>query len=620
VMAAYYVARGEVGAEELRAHVARSVYEEVTPSAWVRLKRLPLTLNGKVNVEALPPVEESQGQSAGEGEAPRSAVEEVVAGIWCEVLGLKSVSVGESFFTVGGHSLLATQVISRVREAFGVEVPLRSLFEARTVARFADYVEQRLAAAHGTVLPPIQPAGRERPLPLSFAQQRLWFLQMLEPNSSAYNIPAAVRLLGALDVAALERSLSEVVRRHEALRTTFHLVDAQPVQRVAPAQEVRLPFTDLQGLPAQEREAHARQLITAEAQRPFDLAAGPLLRAGLLKLDEEEHVALLTMHHIVSDGWSIEVLVKELGALYEAYSTGAESPLAELPVQYADYAAWQRGWLQGEVLEEQLGYWRKQLGGAPAVLELPTDRPRPRVQSYRGAYETFAVGQELTERLRALGRREGVTLFMTLLAAWQAQLSRYSGQDGISVGSPVANRRRAETEGLIACFVNTLVLHTRLSGNPSFRELLRRVREVTLEAYAHQDLPFEVLVEALRPERNANYTPLFQVWFVFQNAPMQSVALRGLTLRPMPIESRTAQFDLALSIQETEAGLEGHMDYNTDLFDADTVAEILEHYTALLEAFAGDPELRLLDAPVGEEKYAAVNPPPAVQTADEFAF
>ncbi|RMF36691.1 MAG: non-ribosomal peptide synthetase, partial [Chloroflexi bacterium] len=363
----------------------------------------------------------------------------------------------------------------------------------------------------------ILPRKREgNALPLSFAQQRLWFLDQLAPNTPLYNIPDAIRLRGPLDVAVLERSLNEIVRRHESLRTTFRATDGKPVQVIAPTLKLPLPLVDLSGLPKAAREAEVQRLATEEAQRPFDLSRGPLLRVTLLRLGDEEHVALLTMHHIISDGWSMRVLVQELAALYDAFSHGRPSPLPDLPIQYADFALWQREWLQGEVLEEQLAYWKQQLSGSPPVLELPTDRPRPPVQSFRGAHRPFMLPRPLSQAIKALCRREGVTPFMLLLAAFQTLLHRYTGQDDISVGTPIANRNRAEIEGLIGYFANTLVLRTDLSGDPPFRELLKRVREVALGAYAHQDLPFEMLVDALQPERDLSHTPLFQVMFVLQ--------------------------------------------------------------------------------------------------------
>ena len=435
--------------------------------------------------------------------------------------------------------------------------------------------------------------------PMSFAQQRLWFLDQLEPGNSVYNIPAAMCLRGALNGAALEQSLNEIVRRHEALRTTFSVMEGQPVQVIAPGLALTLPVVDLGNLLETEREAEAQRLTIEEAQRPFDLAQGPLLRTTLLRLDKEEHILLLTMHHIVSDGWSMGVLFRELSALYEAFSAGKPSPLPELPIQYADFAVWQRQWLQGETLEAQLAYWKKQLDGVCPVLELPTDRPRPAVQTFRGARQSMVLSKSLTEAVKALSHQEGTTLFMTLLAAFQTLLYRYTGQDDIIVGSPIANRNRSEIEGLIGFFVNTLVLRTDLSDNPTFRELLGRVREVALGAYAHQDLPFEKLVEALHPERDLSRNPMFQVMFILQNTPMATLELGGLTLNQLNVDWGIAMFDLTLSMRATEQGLMGFLEYNTDLFNAATISRMLDHFQTLLEGIVANPDqpiatLRLL--------------------------
>jgi amino acid adenylation domain-containing protein len=448
------------------------------------------------------------------------------------------------------------------------------------------------------VAPPLLPVERGGELLLSFAQARLWFLEQLEPGSSAYNIPAAVRLTGSLDVAALEQSLNEIFQRHEALRTTFAMVSGEPIQVIAPVKALTLPLVDLRQLPEAQQEAQVEHLATESAQQPFDLAMGPLLRATLLKLGEAEHVLLLTMHHIVSDGWSMGVLIRELAALYEAFSSGSPSPLPQLPIQYADFAHWQRQWLQGEVLAAQLSYWQQQLAGAQTVLELPTDRPRPAVQTFRGATQFLTLAEPLSQKLKTLSQRSGVTLFMTLLAAFQTLLYRYTGQEDICIGSPIANRNRSETEELIGFFVNTLVLRTDMSENPSFQELLGRVREVTLGAYAHQDLPFEQLVEALQPERNLSHQPLFQVMFVLQNAPMSALELPDLTLSSLEMESSTAKFDLTLSIEDTEQGLVGSLEYNTDLFDAATISRMLEHFQTLLEGIVANPDQRLSDLPL----------------------
>jgi len=443
--------------------------------------------------------------------------------------------------------------------------------------------------------PALWPVSPDRSLPLSFAQQRLWFLDQLEPGSALYNIPISYRLRGLLNITALEESLNEIVRRHEALRTSFSNAQGQPVQAIAPTSRLTLPVADLTSLPVAGREAEVLRLATDEAQRPFDLAQAPLFRASVLRLADEEHILLLTMHHIVSDGWSMGVLFQELSTLYDAFSTGKPSPLSELPIQYADFAAWQRRWLQGEVLESQLTYWKKQLADVPAGLELPTDHPRPPAQSFRGARQSMVLPQALTNRLKALSHQESVTLFVTLFAAFQTLLHRYTGKDDIIVGSPIAGRNRTEIEGLIGFFVNTLLLRTDLSSDPSFRELLGRVRKVALEAYDHQDLPFEKLVEELQPERNLSHSPLFQVMFVLQNAPMTALRLRGLTVNSLKVDSETAKFDLTLSMVEEVDSLRGIIEYNTDLFDGATIHRMVGHFQTLLESIVADPGQRLSD-------------------------
>ncbi|HOR01623.1 MAG TPA: condensation domain-containing protein, partial [Anaerolineae bacterium] len=445
-------------------------------------------------------------------------------------------------------------------------------------------------------------------LPLSFAQQRLWFLDQLEPGTASYNVPDRLRLRGALDVTALERSLNEVVRRHEVLRTTFPTVDGRPAQAITPAPALALPLIDLQHLPGAEREAEAARLAAEEAARPFDLARGPLGRATLLRLAPEEHVVLLTLHHIVCDEWSSGVVVQEVAALYQAFTAGRPSPLAELPIQYADYACWQRSWLQGEVLEEQLTYWKQQLAGL-VPLELPADHPRPAVPGFQGGYQAFALPPALLDGLRDLCRREGATLFMALLAGFQALLGRYSGQDDIAVGSPVANRNRAETEGLIGFFVNTLVLRSDLSGDPSFRELVRRTREAALGAYAHQDVPFDMVVDALQPARDLSRTPLFQVMLVLQNTPARALELPGLVLRGEPVYSGAAKFDLTMTLVETEQGLAGTLEYRRDLYDAATIARLAGHFQALLEGAVADPGQAISGLPLlteGERRQFAL--------------
>jgi amino acid adenylation domain-containing protein len=590
-MVAYYVSRQPLEARELREWMAGQVIAETAPNIYVHLKRLPLTLNGKVNYEALPAFEESRETGGRSRVEPRSPVELALTEIWSEVLGVGGVGAHDNFFELGGHSLLATQVLSKVLEVFQVEIPLRTLFEEPTVSGVASIVEAALAGADRVeARPPLRPVARGDELPLSFAQQRLWFVQQLEPDSPAYNVPLAVRLSGPLDVAAMRATLREIIRRHEALRTSFALSKGRPVQRVGPPEDLELPVSDLSGAPASELQ----RLLAEESRRPFDLSKGPVVRAGLVKLADEEHVLFCTMHHIVSDGWSMGVLVREVAALYEAFSNGLPSPLPELPVQYADFAVWQRRLLQGELLDRQLAYWREQLCGV-AVLDLPTDRPRSAEQSCRGARKSFTIPEDVTAALNALGRAEGVTLFMTLLAGWQALLYRYTDQEDIAVGSAIANRNYAGVEHLIGFFVNMLVLRTDLSGNPTFGELLARVREVCLGAYAHQDVPFEKLVEELQPERALGRTPLFQVVFHLLNNPMPALEVSGLRVAPLDTDLGMPHFDLILSMEARGRELSGTLEYNTDLFDSTTADQMLKHFATLLEGVAERPDRGLLE-------------------------
>ncbi|HEX8273687.1 MAG TPA: amino acid adenylation domain-containing protein [Longimicrobiaceae bacterium] len=594
-LVAYVVGGAE--ADALREHARRSLPEYMVPAAFVALDRLPAIPSGKLDRRALPAPDHAPAEER--YVAPRTPVEEVLAGIWADVLRLERVGVEAGFFELGGHSLLAMRAVSRVREVFGVELPLRALFEAPGVAALAERVEA-LRRAEPSTLPPVAPADRSGPLPLSFAQERLWFLHRLQPRSAAYNVPAALRLRGALDVSALGTALGGIVRRHEALRTVFPERDGAPVQVVAPFGAFALPVEDLAGLGEAVREAEVRRRVAEDAARPFDLAAGPLFRASLLRLAADDHVLLACMHHVVSDEWSVGVLLRELSALYAAFVRGVESPLPALPVQYADYAVWQREQLRGEALERQTAYWRERLAGAPALLELPTDRPRPAVQAHRGALERVELPRELRERLAALGRGEGATLFMTLLAAWQALLARWSGQDDVVVGSSIAGRTRRETEGLIGFFLDTLVLRTDLSGDPTFREALRRVRDVTLGAYEHQEVPFERLVEELRPERSLGHAPLFQVMFVLQGAEAAELGLPGVEVEALAADAGTSKFDLTLSMAAHPGGLAAELEYDTELFERATAARMLGHLRRVLEQVAADadrplPELELLD-------------------------
>ncbi|HST62260.1 MAG TPA: condensation domain-containing protein, partial [Longimicrobium sp.] len=562
-------------------------------SAFVSIEALPLTPNGKLDRRALPaPPAPEAAAEAGTYVAPRTPEEDLLAGIFADVLRRERVGVETSFFDLGGHSLLATRVVSRIRDVLGVELPLRDVFEHPTVAELARGVDA-LRRAGQAQLPPVVPVERDGPLPLSFAQERLWFLDRLAPGTATYNMPAALRLTGALDVAALERALGEVVRRHEALRTTFAEADGTPVQVIAPFAGFALAMEDLSALPGEAREAAARQRAIDEAGRPFDLAAGPLFRAVLLRLDADAHVLLLTLHHIVADGWSLGVLHREMTALYTAFAAGAESPLAPLPVQYADAAVWQREQLRGAVLDRQLAWWKEQLAGAPEVLDLPTDCPRSQTQQ-RGGAVSMMVPADVLERLNALARGEGATLYMVLLAAFQSLLAKYSGSDDVVVGTPIAGRTRRETEGLIGLFVNTLVMRTDLGGDPKFRALVRRVRDVTLGAYERQDVPFEQLVAELQPERSLSHSPLFQVMFTLNEGGGEAaMALPGLAIQAAGSGKQASKFDLTLTCSRGNAGLATVLEYDAGLFDRATAERMLQHLARLVRQVAEHPERRL---------------------------
>ncbi len=583
-----YVAGDEARSEPLAAYLREQLPEAMVPAAFVVLEKLPLLPNGKVDRGALPAPDWTVVPRA--YAAPRTPVEELLAGIWSEVLGTdRRIGIHDDFFALGGHSLVATRVLSRVSEAFGVELPVRTLFAAPTLAALAPRIEAASEAAPRR-LPPPERVGREGPLPLSPAQQRLWFLSQLEPDSAYYNLAAAGRLRGALAVGPWRRAVGEIVRRHEALRTTFVQEAGDPVQVIAAPSEPAMPVVDLTALTPPGRERVLSRLLQVEARRPFDLGRGPLLRVGLVKITPEDHGVWLSMHHIISDGWSLGVFFRELSVLYESFAAGRPSPLSELAVQYADFTSWQRRILDEEVLASELGYWRRKLAGAPALLELGADRPRPAVQSLAGATCELRLPAELVTALRELGRRRGVTLFMTLLSGFQLLLSRYSGQDDVVVGFPVANRNRIEIEPLVGFFVNTLVLRTDLSGNPMFSQLLTRVRGELLDAWAHQEVPFERLVEELAPERNLAYTPLFQVVLGLQNAPWEVPRLRGPEFQPRAVDTGTSRFDLTLLLEERGEALAGTLEYSTALFDRTTVRRLLGHFRNLLSAAAAEPD------------------------------
>ena len=586
-----------ISQSELRQFLKQRLPEYMVPSIFVTLDAMKLTSSGKVDRRALPAPDRLRSDLEGSFVSPRTPVEEALAEIWADVLGLKKIGIRDSFFELGGHSLRATQVISHLRRVFGIDLPLRRLFESPTVESLAEHVQAALGASSPASTPDLISITRDRNLPLSFAQQRLWFLDQWNPGTAAYNIPIILCMTGPLQLGVLERSLQEILRRHESLRTTFAEEQGQTVQVIATEAVLDMTTIDLSHLPEEERKIETARRITEESKRPFDLVQGPLFRVRLLRSSDREHVLIASMHHIVTDGWSLGVFFHELGLLYEAFLKDEASPLVPLPIQYADYAVWQRQWMQGEVLEQELKYWREQLQGL-AVLELPTDRPRPPMQSYQGNRLDFSLSPSLTQALKDLCRQEGVTLFMALLAAFQTQLHRYTRQEDIAVGTPIANRSREELEGLIGFFVNTQVMRTNLGGNPGFRELLGRVREVALGAYAHQNVPFEKLVEELKPERDPGRNPLFQVMMVLQNAADSALKMPGLTIEHSLGDIGTAKFDLMLELEESAEGITGSFEYNTDLFDEATVERMIGHFQTLLEGIVANPDGQITGLPL----------------------
>ncbi|MEW5928294.1 MAG: amino acid adenylation domain-containing protein [Gemmatimonadota bacterium] len=584
-LAAYLVPRepGALAVDRVRGFVRARLPEPMVPGAWTVLDALPLTPNGKTDRAALP-VPASTG-SASDRVEPRTPTERALAGIWAEVLGVDSPGVADDFLELGGHSLLAMRVVARVRESLGAELPLAAVLEARTVAALAGRVD---AAARPADVPAPRRAADGEPAPLSFSQQRLWVLDRLDPGSPVYNVPALVRLSGALDRDALRRALEEIVRRHDALRTTIELREGEPVQVVGSAAAVPLPVDDLSAVPGGERGARLAELERGEARRPFDLARGPLFRARLARVAEDEHVLLLAMHHVVSDGWSLEVLFRELAALYDAFAAGRASPLPAPSLRYADYSRAQREHIRGQALTSLLGYWVPRLRGAPP-LDLPADRPRPARRGLAGATHRFAVPAGTAGRIAALGRGEGATPFMATLAAFKLFLARHAGEWDVVVGSPIAGRTRRETEGVVGFFANTLALRTELGADAPFREALRRVRATTLGAYAHGDLPLEALVEAIGGERDPSRTPVFQVMFAVRDR-LPELEAGGVRMALREGETGTAKFDLFLELTEGPDGVEAALEYAADLFDACTVERMAERFLVLLEGIAADPD------------------------------
>ncbi|XXF74928.1 amino acid adenylation domain-containing protein [Myxococcaceae bacterium GXIMD 01537] len=585
VLVAYAVPTGPVDLHALREYARTKLPEFMVPSEIILLEELPLNSSGKVDKKRLPPPRLEEPAARTVFVAPRTPTEQTLASLWEELLERRPIGAEDNFFDLGGHSLLAAQVMSRVRRAFGVDVPLAAIFEQPTLAALASVIAAKEAAPQ---LPPVRRLEGTGDRPLSFAQERLRFLAELEGDSAAYNIPMAIRLRGPLNEPALSRSLSRVADRHELLRTRFPLVDGQPVARLSTA-NIPLFTEDLRLPGAPSLDSRLRE----ESARTFSLAEGPVVRAHLFTLADEEHVLLVSMHHIVSDGWSLGVMMREVSTLYAAEARGEDAGLPALPIQYSDYAAWQRSWLDGHARDQQLSYWRKTLAGAPAVLELPTDRPRPVVRSHRGASEPLSLGGSASRELSALCHQQGVTAYMALLAAFGAYLGRISGQDDVVIGSPFAGRRIAETEPLIGFFVNTLPLRIDLGGDPTFLEFLQRVRRQVLAAHDNQDVPFEKLVETLNPERVLGTSPLFQVMLAFQQTHDARMALPGLEIEPVSMASGAAKFDLTLSLAETNQGIEGALEYDLDLFEAWRVQAMVRHLTGFIARLSAAPHARL---------------------------
>jgi amino acid adenylation domain-containing protein len=590
LLGAYLVLAPETATGAVREYVAGLLPESMVPSVLVEMQELPRTLNGKVDRRALPTLDQVRARRRKEQSArQRTPVEEIVAGIWCEVLRLPAVGLEESFFELGGHSLLATQILSRVREAIGVELPLRALFEAPTVAKLASQIEDESATGRGLEATPIVPVPRQGPLPLSYSQQRMWLLEQLSAGSSAFNVPLVIRPKGELNLAALPPTFAALTRRHEILRTTFPAQEGLPVQVIGPATDAAvLPLIDLSTLDAAAAEVEAGRLVSADARRPFDHATAPPIRIFLIRMAPEDHVLALTLHHMAGDAWAFHVLATELALLYESFSQGRPSSLPDLPIQFADYAAWERRTLSGELLERRLAYWRRQLEGAPDALALPQRRPRSAVQSFGGERLAIELASPLTAALRALSRREGVTLYMTLLSGFLALLHQYSGQEDLVVGTVIANRDRAEVEKLVGFLANTLVLRVDCSGGPTFRELLGRVREVCLEAYAHQ-VPPEVLVENLDGDRGAGGR-LFDVWFQMESQRPQHPEVAGLGWGDLEIERGQPRFELSMVLMEGKDTIAGEVEFDAEVFSADTVTQIADDYLALLAKAVAAPD------------------------------
>jgi len=590
-LVAYVTMANGAGSGVLREYLSHQLPETMLPSAFVELDQLPRTLNGKIDRKALPALEVLQANRELEDAAPRGMVEEMVAGIWCEVLKLPAVGRADNFFNLGGHSLLVTHVIMRVRDVLNVEMPIRSLFESPTVAEFSELIAKQISEGKQGELSDVERVSRDGELPLSYSQQRMWFYEHLANGSASFHIPLGVRFKGELNYAAIEQTFGEIIRRHESLRTVFPAIEDRPVQVIQEPARFELPFVDLSSLPDMEREEQAAKLAQQEAVRRFDLRKGPLVRLMLLRLSDRDHIAICTMHHIIADGQSFEVVIAEMSQLYSALREGRPSPLPELNVQYVDYAAWQRQWLQGGEMESRLAYWRKQLADAPERMSLPQRQSRRKVQAFRGSRQTLDLSPDLVDGLKQLTRREGMTLLMTLLSAYVLLLKRYTGDDDVIVGSTYANRERPEAEKVIGILANTLVFRVNLAGAESFREVLKRVRTMCLDAYSHQLTP-ELLREDLAM-RGEDRERLFDVWFQFEREEREKLEMPGLETEWYRVHQAEPKFELSLMLGEIKDQITGLLEYDTDLYDDETMTEMVKSYIRLLEEAVANPDGRL---------------------------
>ena len=557
----------------------------MVPRRLIILESLPLTPSGKIDRRALPQPQADHRDET-DYEPPQTPLQRAIADIWSDLLQVEQVGIHDNFFALGGHSLLATRLVSRLRDRFAVEFPLHKLFQAATVADLSYYIQH--LENHETA--PIEAAPRDVDLPASFVQQSLWYLQQFDEANTTYNMPIALEMEGSLNIEGLQFSLTKLVARHESLRTIFQENKEQIVQIITPARDVKLPIIDLTQQSKEAQKTAVTNHITQELNQPFDLSRGPLLRATLLKLSPSSHILLLTVHHIVADGWSISVMVQDIAATYSAFTQGNKRDLPDLPIQYADFSYWQQNQLNNDRLAQLLAYWTQQLAGVPPLLELPIAQPRPPALTFRGEMHTFEIPADLTRQLKALSHEAGTTLFMTLLAAFATLLYRYSSQTDIVIGSPVANRNRHEFETLVGFFVNTIVMRLDLSNTPRFIELLNQTRQVALDAYTHQEMPFEKLVEALQPERNLTHMPIFQTMFILQNNALESFELPGLFANPVSIERNTAKFDLTLEIVDDREKLHGAFEYNSDLFRRESIERMGAHWQNLLAAIVRRPD------------------------------